>query len=60
MFAETGVAFSDYVELLPITPFYRLHWEDGVSFDYDGSEEVIDDQCWVGAPTRAWRAGWSW
>ena len=24
-----------YVELLPVTPFYRLRWEDGESFDYD-------------------------
>src|SRR5688572_27358770 len=35
----------DYVELLPVTPFYRLHWTaDGKSFDYDGNTEHMVDQ----------------
>ncbi|HWO19276.1 MAG TPA: phytoene desaturase [Kofleriaceae bacterium] len=36
LFAEAGRDRADYVELLPVTPFYRLVWEDGVRFDYDG------------------------
>src|SRR5688572_11017112 len=35
----------DYVELLPVTPFYRLHWTaDGKSFDYDGNTEHMVEQ----------------
>src|SRR5688572_8932732 len=29
----TGHAMADDVELLPVTPFYRLSWPDGTSFD---------------------------
>ena len=36
LFAESGRAMADYVELLPVSPFYRLHWSDGDSFDYTG------------------------
>lgn len=30
---------ADYVELMPVTPFYRLLWEDGDQFDYDNDAE---------------------
>ncbi len=36
LFSEAGRRMSDYVELLPVTPFYRLLWDDGVAFDYCG------------------------
>jgi phytoene desaturase len=36
LFREAGRSMSDYVELLPVTPFYRLIWDDGDSFDYTG------------------------
>ena len=36
LFSEAGRSMSDYVELLPVTPFYRLIWDDGDSFDYTG------------------------
>lgn len=37
LFELAGRRMADYVELLPVTPFYRLHWTaDGTSFDYDG------------------------
>ena len=29
----------DYVELLPVSPLYRLFWEDGVVFDYTNDLE---------------------
>ncbi|MEZ4220226.1 MAG: phytoene desaturase [Polyangiaceae bacterium] len=35
---------ADYVELLPVTPFYRLQWDDGVSFDYVGDSEHMLSQ----------------
>jgi phytoene desaturase len=34
LFALSGRKLSDYVELLPVSPFYRLMWEDGSVFDY--------------------------
>ncbi len=38
LFALSGRNIGDYVEMLPVTPFYRLHWTaDGTSFDYDGN-----------------------
>jgi len=40
LFTICGRKMSDYVELLPITPFYRLIWDDGDQFDYvaDGAQ----------------------
>ncbi|HAC69667.1 MAG TPA: phytoene desaturase, partial [Pseudomonas sp.] len=34
LFALSGRRMSDYVELLPVSPFYQLCWEDGTRFDY--------------------------
>lgn len=34
VFALSGRKLSDYVELLPVEPMYRLAWEDGTVFDY--------------------------
>jgi phytoene desaturase len=40
LFTEAGERMSDYVELMPVTPFYRLFWTaDGATFDYDGDGE---------------------
>ena len=39
LFALTGRRLEDYVELLPIRPFYRLCWEDGYVFDYSNDVE---------------------
>lgn len=37
LFALAGKRMADYVELMPVTPFYRLFWtQDGESFDYAG------------------------
>lgn len=36
LFELSGHRMADHVELLPVTPFYRLLWEDGDRFDYDG------------------------
>ncbi len=44
LFAAGGRAMADYVELLPVTPFYRLYWEDGYRFDYSNDEEQLDAQ----------------
>ncbi|MEP7049619.1 MAG: phytoene desaturase [Pseudomonadota bacterium] len=34
VFAAGGRRMSDYVELLPVAPYYRLVWSDGDTFDY--------------------------
>jgi phytoene desaturase len=36
LFSEAGRSMADYVELMPVTPFYRLLWDDGTAFDYAG------------------------
>ncbi len=44
LFSLAGRRMSDYVELLPVAPFYRLCWEDGTHFDYANDQEAIDRQ----------------
>jgi phytoene desaturase len=44
LFEAAGRAMSDYVELLPVAPFYRLYWEDGYRFDYSNDMELLDEQ----------------
>ncbi|CAN5899709.1 phytoene desaturase [soil metagenome] len=40
LFSEAGKNITDYVEMMPVSPFYRLFWTaDGTSFDYDGNSE---------------------
>lgn len=34
IFASARAKMSDYVELMPVFPFYRLFWESGYKFDY--------------------------
>jgi phytoene desaturase len=44
VFTLAGRRRDDYVEFLPVTPFYRLLWEDGTRFDYDGDSESMGAQ----------------
>lgn len=44
LFALSGRCLSDYVELLPVAPFYRLLWEDGAAFDYVNDQDQLDAQ----------------
>ncbi len=44
IFDAAGRKLSDYVELIPVQPFYRLLWQDGTSFDYDGDEQGMYEQ----------------
>jgi phytoene desaturase len=41
LFALAGRRMEDYIELIPIHPFYRLFWEDGDTFDYDNDEQSL-------------------
>ena len=44
LFAAAGRRLQDDVELLPVTPFYRLLWEDGDRFDYSGDGSQLEAQ----------------
>ena len=38
LWALTGHDIAADVELMPVSPFYRLNWPDGISFDYSNDE----------------------
>lgn len=44
LFTLAGRRLSDYVELLPVDPFYRLGWEDGTRFDYVNDQQALEQQ----------------
>lgn len=44
LFKTAGKSMRDYVELLPVSPFYRLCWEDGTQFDYANDQSSLDRQ----------------
>lgn len=41
LFQLAGRPMSQYVELMPVSPMYRLFWEDGTKFDYAADEEQL-------------------
>jgi phytoene desaturase len=44
LFSLAGKSMDDYVTLLPVSPFYRLLWEDGYRFDYSDDSETVEQQ----------------
>nr|WP_116002533.1 phytoene desaturase [Consotaella salsifontis] len=44
LFSLSGKSMSDYLELLPVSPFYRLCWEDGSWFDYVNDQAALEGQ----------------
>ena len=44
LFELAGKKREDYVEFLPVTPLYRLHWEDGTVFDYTNDMDATLEQ----------------
>jgi phytoene desaturase len=50
LFALSGRRLADYVELLPVSPFYRLMWEDGYTFDYVNDQAELDRQIAARSP----------
>ncbi|NHK26815.1 phytoene desaturase [Parvularcula flava] len=44
LFDISGKKLADYVELRSVAPLYRLHWEDGFSFDYTQDSETLEAQ----------------
>jgi phytoene desaturase len=50
LFALSGRRLEDYVRMLPVSPFYRLCWEDGFSFDYANDQAELDRQIGLKSP----------
>ena len=50
LFALSGRRLEDYVRLLPVSPFYRLCWEDGYCFDYANDQAELDRQIGLKSP----------
>lgn len=50
LFALSGRRLSDYATLLPVSPFYRLCWEDGYSFDYVNEQDELERQIGLKSP----------
>ncbi|WP_413574826.1 phytoene desaturase [Bdellovibrio sp. HCB290] len=44
LFALKGKRMSDYVEMMPVMPFYRLLWDDGYRFDYSNDVASLEGQ----------------
>ena len=44
LFALSGRRLADYVDMIPITPFYQLRWEDGDVFVYANDQAALDRQ----------------
>ncbi len=42
LWALSGSAMADDVTLLPVSPFYRLLWNDGTRFDYSNDEAQLN------------------
>ncbi len=40
LFTLSGGTLADYVDLIPIDPFYRLLWDDGFQFEYNNDLEA--------------------
>ena len=41
LWALSGQEMSEDVELMPVSPFYRLNWTDGTNFDYSNDEPAL-------------------
>lgn len=44
LFALKNKKMSDYVEMMPVSPFYRLLWDDGYKFDYSNDSKDLFSQ----------------
>jgi phytoene desaturase len=44
LFERSGKSMSDYVELVPIDPFYNIRFEDGSVFRYTGNRAEVIEQ----------------
>ncbi|RZK02268.1 MAG: phytoene desaturase [Novosphingobium sp.] len=40
----SGRDMAEDIELMPVTPFYRLNWPDGVNFDYSNDDAALNKE----------------
>lgn len=55
LFELAGKKTSDFVRIVPCSPFYRIIFSDGTTFDYTGSEEAMLEQIRKFSPDDATR-----
>lgn len=53
LFALKNRRMSDYVDMIPVSPFYRLFWDDGYSFDYSNDNDLLFEQIRRKSPADA-------
>ena len=53
LFQIAGKKIEDYVELMPVSPFYRLFWESGFVFDYSNDPVATFEQIRFKSPEDA-------
>ncbi len=44
LFALSGRQMSDYIDMIPLDPMYRLRWGDGFQLDYSADMERMNEQ----------------
>ncbi|MDQ4044010.1 MAG: phytoene desaturase [Chloroflexota bacterium] len=42
LYTLAGERMQDHIELVPVTPFYRIFFHDGEHFDYTGDPDAMD------------------
>lgn len=50
LFQIVNRQMDDYVKLVPVSPFYRLYWEDGFKFDYSNDNAELERQILAKSP----------
>lgn len=50
VFAVSGRRLQDYIEMIPLNPFYRLCWEDGYNLDYNNDHDSLIEQIKAKSP----------
>ena len=55
VFEAAGRRLRDYVDLIPLDPFYRVYFHDGTHLDYVGDSEKMKSQMAVFSPKDAAR-----
>ena len=44
IFESAGARLEDYVDLMPLDPYYRIYFHDGSAIDYSGDSEMMKRQ----------------
>jgi phytoene desaturase len=55
LWALCGKRSGDDIDMRPVTPFYRIRFDDGHVFDYTGDAEAMRAR-WRASRPATWRA----